>query len=48
MQSEVTFRCDDGFRMPSLLITPHGQPEAPRPGVLLIYEVYGITLAYSE
>jgi carboxymethylenebutenolidase len=41
MYSEVTFRCDDGFSMPGLLITPDGQP-GPRPGALLIYEAFGM------
>jgi len=41
MQSDVTFRCDDGLVMPGVLTTPDGQPDAPRPGLLLIYEVFG-------
>jgi len=42
MQSDVTFRCDDGLVMPGVLTTPDGQPDAPRPGLLLIYEVFGM------
>ncbi|HEY2095451.1 MAG: carboxymethylenebutenolidase [Pseudonocardiales bacterium] len=42
MQSDVTFRCDDGFAMPGVLTTPDGQPDAPRPGLLLIYEIFGM------
>ncbi|MDT7658049.1 MAG: carboxymethylenebutenolidase [Pseudonocardiales bacterium] len=42
MQSDVTFRCDDGFVMPGVLTTPDGQPNAPRPGLLLIYEAFGM------
>lgn len=42
MQSEVAFRCSDGFPMPSLLTTPDGQSQTPRPGLLLIYEAFGM------
>jgi carboxymethylenebutenolidase len=42
MQSDVTFRCDDGLTMPAVLTTPDGQPDAPRPGLLLIYEIFGM------
>jgi carboxymethylenebutenolidase len=42
MQSDVTFRCDDGLVMPGVLTTPDGQPDAPRPGLLLIYEAFGM------
>jgi len=43
MQSDVTFRCDDGLVMPGVLTTPDGQPDAPRPGLLLIYEAFGMS-----
>ena len=42
MQSAVTFRCDDGLLMPGLLTTPDGQLETPWPGLLLIYEAFGM------
>ena len=42
MQSDVTFRCDDGFDMPAVLTTPDGGPDAPGPGLLLIYEALGM------
>jgi len=43
MQSDVTFRCDEGLVMPGVLTTPDGQPDAPRPGLLLIYEAFGMS-----
>ncbi|HEX4251778.1 MAG TPA: dienelactone hydrolase family protein [Pseudonocardia sp.] len=42
MQSDVTFRCDDGLVMPGVLTTPDGEPGAPRPGLLMIYEAFGM------
>jgi carboxymethylenebutenolidase len=41
-QSEVTFPCDDGHPMRGVLTLPAGSPAAPRPGLLLIYEVFGM------
>ncbi|WP_028933056.1 dienelactone hydrolase family protein [Pseudonocardia spinosispora] len=41
MQTDVTFRCDDGFDMPGVLTTDDGH-EGPRPGLLMIYEALGM------
>jgi carboxymethylenebutenolidase len=43
MQSDVHFRCDDGLSMPGLLTTPTVPRSGPRPGLLLIYEAFGMT-----
>lgn len=43
MQSRVTFSCDDGFPMPGRLTTPDGRMQQPRPGLLLIYEAFGMS-----
>ncbi len=40
-QREITFPCDDGFSMRGILTLPD-LPE-PRPGLVLIYEVLGLT-----
>jgi carboxymethylenebutenolidase len=43
MQTDVSFRCDDGFTMPGVLTTPvSGAGSAPRPGLLMIYEALGM------
>ncbi|HEY2205102.1 MAG TPA: dienelactone hydrolase family protein [Pseudonocardia sp.] len=42
MQTDVTFRCDDGFAMPGVLTTPDTPADGPRPGLLLIYEALGM------
>jgi carboxymethylenebutenolidase len=42
VQTDVTFRCGDGFPMPGLLTTPDGESETPRPGLLLVYEAFGM------
>lgn len=42
MQTDVTFRCDDGFAMPGVLTTADGGDGEPRPGLLMIYEVLGM------
>jgi carboxymethylenebutenolidase len=48
MQTDVTFRCDDGFAMPGVLTTPDGPPApAPRPGLLMIYEALGMNDAMT-
>ncbi|TKD12658.1 dienelactone hydrolase family protein [Polyangium fumosum] len=39
-QREIRFPCDDGFSMRGILTLPD-RPE-PRPGLLLIYEVFGL------
>jgi len=48
MQSDVTFRCDDGFAMPGVLTSPEGQSETSRPGLLLIYELFGMNEEMAE
>jgi carboxymethylenebutenolidase len=43
VQTDVTFSCDDGFVMPGLLTTPGAaSADAPRPGLVLIYEALGM------
>jgi carboxymethylenebutenolidase len=42
MQTDVSFRCDDGFTMPGVLTTPDGPAAEPRPGLLMIYEALGM------
>jgi carboxymethylenebutenolidase len=42
MQTDVTFSCDDGFVMPGVLTTPDDDGDAPRPGLLLVYEALGM------
>lgn len=42
MQSDVSFTCDDGFVMPGLLSSPAAGQDAPRPGLLMIYEAFGM------
>ncbi|MBA2323757.1 MAG: dienelactone hydrolase family protein [Pseudonocardiales bacterium] len=42
MQSDVHFTCDDGLFMPGLLTTPTIEQSGPRPGLLLIYEAFGM------
>jgi carboxymethylenebutenolidase len=41
--TDVRFTCDDGLSMPGLLTTPAGHGPGPRPGLLLIYEAFGMT-----
>jgi len=42
VQTDVSFDCPDGFRMPGVLTTPDFPAEGPRPGLLLIYEALGM------
>lgn len=42
MQSDVHVPCDDGLAMPAVLTTPTMQRSGPRPGLLLIYEAFGM------
>jgi carboxymethylenebutenolidase len=41
-QIDVTFPCDDGHQMRGVLTLPAGSSSAPRPGLILIYEVLGL------
>lgn len=42
MQTDVTFRCDDGFDMPGVLTTTDDGHDGQRPGLLMIYEALGM------
>lgn len=42
MQSEIRFPCDDGATLPGVLSLPDGHVGAPRPGLLLVYEILGM------
>lgn len=48
MQSDVTFRCDDGFAMPGVLTTPDDERAGDRPGLLLIYEALGMNVEMAR
>lgn len=48
MQTDVTFRCDDGFAMPGVLTTPDGESPGPRPGLLLVYEALGMNAVIAQ
>src|SRR4051794_27413705 len=48
MQSDVTFSCDDGFAMPGVLTTPDDQRAGDRPGLLLIYEAFGMNVEMTR
>ncbi len=42
MQIDVTFPCDDGHTMGGVLTLPEGAQSARHPGLLLIYEIFGM------
>jgi carboxymethylenebutenolidase len=42
MQLDVYFPCDDGHAMRGVLTLPDGAGEGRRPGLLLLYEVFGM------
>lgn len=43
MQIDVRFRCDDGVELPGVLSMPDSNDGLRRPGLLLVYDIFGMS-----